>query len=158
METKTFIRKPIITLALLFIVCFSFGQTDSIKVRPSNLVPKECLVKKKKNKYIQILIGETYHKIVPADGWFKLYGDCPNKIYELPIVECNFPETRIGVYIKLKKGKPFSGNIKEKSEKYKLITRCKKGLLHGTVKILNLDDQIIWQGEFIMGKFQNVEK
>ncbi len=149
-----YIPRATIILTLLLLAPLSYGQIVPIKTKVSDSVSVNCAIEKKNNRYYQTRIGETYHRTVPANGWFRFEGKCLDEIYELPILECKLSETEIGTYYKCKNGRPFSGKIKDKMDNHQLIGRCKKGFLDGTVKVLDNEGKTIWQGEFVMGEFQ----
>jgi hypothetical protein len=136
-----------------------YSQTDTINgavVRRNSIkVEVFCPLEKIKSKTYHTKIGHSYRKVAPANGWFKMDGICPREIYDLPIVECKFNLTQHDLYIKYKRGRRFSGRINEKDNNYRIIGFCRKGLLHGKIKILDNQKKSIWEGKMSHGLQKN---
>jgi len=145
-------------LTILFLIAISnnvYSQSDTINgliiFNGRAEIYEYCKFKKIKTKTYYEEIGETFHRTVLANGWFKIDERCPREIYTLPIVECKFDVTQIDSYVKYKRGKRYSGRINDKDANYSIIGFCKKGLLQGKVKILDNKKNIVWKGEMIHG-------
>ena len=145
-------------LILIAIFKIGYSQTDTSKRNVVQIIDKTnsgvynyCYLKKNKNRVYQEEIGHSFHRTVLATGWFKLEGTCPREIYDLPIVECKFNLAEKDLYVRYKRGRLYSGRINDKDEKYRIKGCCRKGLLHGNVKILDNERNIIWEGKMKNG-------
>lgn len=136
------------TLFLIFIIFqAAYGQSDSIKVRSINSDVKEhCRFEMKGNKFYYDYIGATYAYTALAKGWFKSNGGCPCETYLSEIIESKLYLSKEDSLVKYKNGKPYSGRINESDGRYTLIGRCKKGKLHGKLKVLDNRENIEWTG------------
>jgi hypothetical protein len=152
--------KFIILILLVSSFNLSFGQVDTVTVGGIRvIVGKEvtgaCETIKKNNKIYHIQIGETFHRTVLASGWFKQVNDsCYQSVWIGYMIKNKFYQNENDVFIKYKKGKPYSGRINENDGDYKLIGSCRKGLLHGKVKIKD-NQKIIWEGKMSHGLLTN---
>lgn len=150
-------------IAILFITTFNtaFGQIDTfyvdgVQVIGGGKVLGPCETFVKNNKVYTAHIGATFHVTVLASGWFKLQDEnCAQKTYIESMVESKFYLNEEDLFIKYKKGKPYNGRIKDSDGLYKIIGRCKNGLLHGKIIIKDNKNNVIWEGEL---KKQNIEK
>ena len=149
------ILKYIIIIFLIVISNSLYSQIDTINgiivLTGRADIEEFCLLEKIKNKTYHTQIGHSYRRVVLANGWFKMDRTCPREIYTLPIVECKFDLTQTYLYVKYKRGKLYSGRINDKDGNYRIIGFCRKGLLHGKVKILDNEKNIVWEGEMIHG-------
>lgn len=147
-------------IILLVISNNLYSQADTIneifELKGRAGIEEFCLLEKIKNKTYLTQIGHSYRRVVLANGWFKMDRTCPREINTLPIVECKFDITQTDLYVKYKKGKLYSGRINDKDETYRIIGFCRKGLLHGKVKILDNEKNIVWEGEMIHGLPKNI--
>jgi hypothetical protein len=152
--------KYLIIILLLVISNNLYSQADTINdifvLKGRAGIEEFCLLEKIKNKTYLTQIGHSYRRVVLANGWFKMDRTCPREINTLPIVECKFDKTQTDLYIKYKRGKLYSGRINDKDETYRIIGFCRKGLLHGKVKILDNEKNIVWEGEMIHGLPKNI--
>lgn len=151
--------KYTITLLLIFIIYqAAYGQADSIKVRAINSdVTEHCRFEMKENKFYYEYIGATYAYIALAKGWFKSNGGCSYETYLSEIIERKLYLSKDISLIKYKNGKPFSGSINESDGRYTLIGRCKKGKLHGKLKVLDNHENMEWTGVMKNGLLQKNE-
>jgi hypothetical protein len=153
-------RMKNLIIILLVISNNFYSQTDTINgifvPKGRTEVEEFCLLEKMKNKTYHTQIGHSYRRVVLANGWFKMDRTCPREIYTLSIVECKFDITQTDLYVKYKRGKLYSGRINDKDETYRIIGFCRKGLLHGKVKIMDNEKNIVWEGEMIHGLLKNI--
>lgn len=153
-------RMKYLIIILLVISNNLYSQADTIneifELKGRAGIEEFCLLEKIKNKTYLTQIGHSYRRVVLANGWFKMDRTCPREINTLPIVECKFDITQTDLYVKYKKGKLYSGRINDKDETYRIIGFCRKGLLHGKVKILDNEKNIVWEGEMIHGLPKNI--
>jgi hypothetical protein len=143
-----------LSLLIVFISAFklSFGQVDTIhgiRVRVGKEVTVYCQTTTIKNKTYEFQVGETFNRTVLANGWFINVNDsCYQSTWIQEMIDEKFYLGSKGVYKKFKKGKPYSGRVREDDGEYKIIGRCKKGLPYGKFIILNSDDnELIWKGK-----------
>ena len=100
----------------------------------------------KGNKFYYEYIGATYAYIAFAKGWFKSDGGCSHETYLSEIIESKLYLSKEHSLVKYKNGKPYSGRINESDGRYTLIGYCKKGKLHGKLKVLDNRENIEWTG------------
>ena len=110
-----------------------------------------CPTFTKDNKTYEIQIGETFYRTVLANGWFESGGDsCYHYTWIWSMIRNEFYLTPSS-YIRFKKGKPYTGRIKENDGEYKIKGRCKKGRPHGKFVIFDIkNDEIVWEGAISM--------
>lgn len=141
---------------IVFISVFQlyFGQLDTsrnkgvIMRRTGLVVQVHCDTKIIKRKMYDHQVGETFDRTVLANGWFVRYKDsCYQNTWMSQMIEKEFYLGLNGVYRKYKKGKPYTGIVRENDGEYKIIGRCKKGRPVGKFKILNSKKELIWKGE-----------
>lgn len=147
-------------IILLPIFKIGYTQTDTIYGIVmldigTNIGQEYCSLQKVKNKTYHEQIGESFHWVGLAYGWFKMTGTCLQEVDTLPILECDFDLTQGDIYIKYKRGKLYSGRIRDKYENYRILGSCRKGLLHGKVKIKDDQKNIVWEGEMSHGLLTN---
>jgi hypothetical protein len=143
-----------LSLLIFFTSAFklSFGQVvttyvDGIRLRVGKEVTAYCQTTTIKNKTYEFQVGETYNRTVLANGWFiKSSDSCYRSTWIQKMIDEKFYLGSEGVYKKFKKGKPYSGRVHEDDGEYKIIGRCKKGILCGKFVILNVDNELIWKG------------
>lgn len=130
---------------------------NSVHLDPEKFDP--CVKVKMGRTYCEI-IGETYHRYVIAKGWYSLdpTSGCINSLYDkIPFKD--IPGAGDNYFVKYKRGRLYNGKIRDtyvdevygKGDKYTLIARCKKGLLHGKVTT-TLNGNIILEGQLRDGK------
>ena len=158
-KTKTYIVSKLydmtkLSLLIFFISAFklSFGQVDTTYVDGIRLrvgkVTEYCPTITIKNRTYEFQVGETYNRTVLANGWFINSSDsCYRSTWIQQMIDEKFYLGSEGVYKKFKKGKPYCGRVREDDGEYKIIGRCKKGVLCGKFIILNADNELIWKGE-----------
>jgi hypothetical protein len=145
--------KLIFLISLLTTFNLAHSQVDTttiggIRVFDGLVATGPCETIVKKNKIYEIQIGETFHRTVLANGWFKKVGDnCYKNTWIQSMVNKEFYLNSEGIYLNFKKGKPYSGKIREDDGKFKIIGRCKKGHPNGKFVILDIKNNvIIWEG------------
>lgn len=132
---------------------FTFGQVDTTHVNGIRvLVAKEiktyCETTTIKNKTYVFQAGATFNRTVLANGWFiKSNDSCYRSTWIKKMIDEAFYLRSKGVYKKFKKGKPYSGRVREDDGEFKIIGRCRKGLPCGTFSILNSNNELIWKGK-----------
>ncbi len=143
-----------LSLLILFISAFklSFGQVDTTHVNGNLLrgigkVSVWCPTTTIKNKTYEFQVGATFNRTVLANGWFINNSDsCYRSTWIQKMIDEKFYSGAKGIYKKFKKGKPYSGSVREDDGEYKIIGRCKKGVPCGKFVILNADNELIWKG------------
>lgn len=144
-----------LSLLIFFISAFklSFGQVDTTHVNGNLLrgigkVTERCPTTTIKNKTYEFQVGATFNRTVLANGWFINNSDsCYRSTWIQKMIDEKFYSGAKGIYKKFKKGKPYSGRLREDDGEYKIIGRCKKGVPCGKFVILNADSELIWKGE-----------
>jgi hypothetical protein len=143
-----------LSFLILFITAFklSFGQVDSthgngIRLRVGKIVTAYCQTTTIKNKTYEFQVGATFNRTVLANGWFVNNSDsCYRSTWIQKMIDEKFYSGAKGIYKKFKKGKPYSGRLREDDGEYKIIGRCKKGVPYGKFIILKSDNELIWKG------------
>lgn len=144
--------KLIILISLLTTYNLGYSQVDTTTIGEirfvSQLATGPCETIVKKNKIYEIQIGETFHRTVLANGWFKKVSDsCYQNTWIQSLINKEFYLNSEGIYLKFKKGKPYSGKIREDDGEFKIIGCCKKGHPNGKFVILDIKNNvIIWEG------------
>jgi hypothetical protein len=146
----------IILAALISIVDLAYGQVDTTTIDSIRIVTRKnvwsyCPTFTKDNKTYEVQIGETFHRTVLANGWFKRTSDsCYQDTWIQEMIRNQFyldPND----YHRFKRGKPYGGRIRGNDGEYKITGRCKKGKPHGKFIILDIkNDKIIWEGVISM--------
>jgi hypothetical protein len=144
-----------LSLLTLFILAFKllFGQVDTthvngIRVGVAKEVKAYCQTTTIKNKTYESQAGATFNRTVLASGWFiKSSDSCYRNTWIQKKIDEKFHFGSKGVYKKFKKGKPYSGRVRENDGEYKIIGSCRKGLPYGKFIILNSNNELIWKGE-----------